>query len=112
MTTPKRATAPRRAGLALCLRLYATLARAAVLLGADRERAGRLLEVARAVVEEPDVPLAPDLLRELRRLLDDAARSADAGDIVAAESSTAVAEALCLAGMLRPEPPPADRGEG
>lgn len=98
-------------GLAACLRLHAHLARASVLLRLDRERAGRLLAMARAAAETPRVPLDPRVARELCSLLDQAARACAAGDIPGAESSTALAEGLCLAGMVRDEPPALTREE-
>lgn len=98
-------------GLAACLRLHAHVARASVLLRLDRERAGRLLAMARAEAETPRVLLDPRVARELRSLLDQAARACAGGDIPGAESSTALAEGLCLAGMVRGEPPALPREE-
>lgn len=99
-------------GLATCLRLHAHLVRASSVLRFDREQAGRLLAMARAATERPRMPLEPRVARELRGLLDEAAGACAKGDIPSAESSTALAEALCLAGMVRNAaltPPPGER---
>lgn len=87
--------------LALCFRLHANLARASVLLRIDGKRAGWFLAAARAALDESRARLSPHLLLELRRLVDAASASLDAGDVPHAESSTALAEGLCVVRMLR-----------